>query len=59
MQVIYRCTPMLCSWSPLQRFENRDLFMEVSTRLENMAKDFITQHGWQHSRRIEANGAID
>jgi hypothetical protein len=50
---------MFRSWSPLQRFEDRDLFMEVSTRLKNMANDFMTQHGWQHSRKIEANGAID
>jgi hypothetical protein len=55
----HRCTTMFRSWSPLQRFEDRDLFMEVSTRLKNMANDFMTQHGWQHSRKIEANGAID
>jgi hypothetical protein len=44
MQVIYRCTAMLRSWPPLQRFEDLDLFMKVSTRLENTAKEFITQH---------------
>jgi hypothetical protein len=52
MQVIYRCTALLRSWSSLQRLEDRDLFTEVSTRLEETAKDFITQHGWLHSRRI-------
>jgi hypothetical protein len=55
LQVVYRVTALLRSWSPLQRLEDRDLFMEVSTRLENTAKEFISQHGWQHNRRIEAN----
>jgi hypothetical protein len=54
MQVIYRSTAMLRLWSPLQRLEDRDLFMEVSTRLENSAKEFIIQHGWLHSLRIAA-----
>jgi hypothetical protein len=35
MQVIYRCTALLRSWSSLQRLEDRDLFMEVSTRMED------------------------
>jgi hypothetical protein len=52
MQVIYRCTALLRSWSSLQRLEDRDLFTVVSSRLEETAKDFITQHGWLHSRRI-------
>ena len=47
MQVIYR------SWSPLQRIEDRELFTEVSTWLEDTAKDFITRHGWRHDLRIE------
>lgn len=52
MQVIYRCTATLRSWSSLQRVENRDLFMEVSTRLEDTASDIFIQHGWQHNLRI-------
>jgi hypothetical protein len=31
LQVIYRCTGILCLWSPLQQVENGDLFMEVYT----------------------------
>jgi hypothetical protein len=54
MQVIHRSTATLRLWSSLQRVEDRDLFMEVSTRLENTAKDFIIQHGWLHSLRIAA-----
>jgi hypothetical protein len=42
MQVIYRCTTLLRSWSSLQKMENRDLFSEVSTRLKNSAKEFIS-----------------
>jgi hypothetical protein len=45
MQVIYRCTTLLRSWSPLHRLEDCDIFTEVSTRLKNMAKKFISQHG--------------
>ena len=41
MQVIYRSTALLHSWSSLQRTENQDLFMEVSTRLKDTAKEFI------------------
>jgi hypothetical protein len=52
MQVIYRSTATLRLWSPLQRLEDRDLCMEVSTRLENTAKEFIFQHGWQHNRHL-------
>ena len=40
MQVIYRTTATLRSWSQLQRVGHRDLFMEVCTRLEDMAKTF-------------------
>jgi hypothetical protein len=29
LQVIYKYTSMLRSWSPFQRMENQDLFMEV------------------------------
>lgn len=59
MQVIYRCTNLLFSWSPLQCLEDRDLFMELTTWLKNTDKEFIFQHGWLHSCRIEANGASD
>jgi hypothetical protein len=52
LQVIYRCTALLRSWSSLQRLEHKDLFTEVSVRLETTAKDYIIQHGWQHSLRI-------
>ena len=31
---------------------HRDLFMEVCTRLEDTARDFLSQHGWQHNLRI-------
>ena len=52
MQVIYRATARLRSWSRLQRVGHLDLFMEVCTRLENTARDFLSQHGWQHNLRI-------
>jgi hypothetical protein len=52
LQVIYRCTSMLRLWSPLQRIENVDLFMEVYTRLEAMARDNFPPHGWPHNLRI-------
>jgi hypothetical protein len=55
LQVVYRATALLRSWSPLQRLEDRDLCTEVSTLLENTAKEFISQHGWQHNRRLQAN----
>jgi hypothetical protein len=45
MQVIYPSTAMLRSWSPNQRLEDRDLFTEVSTQLENTVMEFISQHG--------------
>jgi hypothetical protein len=49
MQVIYLCTAFLRSWPYLQRMENRDLFMEVSTRLDDMARDIFIQYGWQRN----------
>ena len=52
MQVIYRTTATLRSWSQLQRVGHRDLFMEVCTRLEDTARDFLSRHGWQHNLRI-------
>jgi hypothetical protein len=54
LQVIYRCTGILCLWSPLQRMENRDLFMEVCTQLKATARDTFFLHGWPHNLRIEA-----
>ena len=45
MQVIYRTTTTLRSWSQLQRVGHRDLFMEVCTRLEDTARDFLSLHG--------------
>jgi hypothetical protein len=53
LQVIYRCIGTLRLWSPLQRMKNRDLFMEVCTRLEATARDIFSLHGWQHNLRIE------
>jgi hypothetical protein len=52
LQVINRCTVTLRLWSPLQRLENRDLFMEVCTRLEATARDIFSPHGWPHNLRI-------
>lgn len=42
LQVIYRCTAILRSWVPLQRVEHRDLFTKVSSRLEDAARDIIS-----------------
>ena len=53
LQVIYRCTALLRSWSSLQRVENKDLFTEVCARLEETAKDFFSRHRWRHDLRIE------
>jgi hypothetical protein len=39
LKVIYRCTGILRLWLTLERIEHRDLFMEVCTRLEAMARD--------------------
>ena len=52
MQVIHRCTSLLHSWSIAQRWEFRDLFMEVSARLETTARDIFIQHGWRSDFRI-------
>ena len=51
-QIIYRSTATLRSWSLLQRVEHHDLFTEVCTKLEDTARDFLSQHGWQHNLRI-------
>ena len=45
LQVIYRCTALIRSWSPLQHVGQRDLFMKVSTWLEASARDIFTQRG--------------
>jgi hypothetical protein len=54
LQVIYRCTGILRLWSPLQRMDHRDLFMEVCTQLEATARREIlfSLHGWPHNLRI-------
>ena len=56
MQIIFRTTAILRTWVPLQRVEHRDLLLEVSTRLEDTARDFLSQHGWQHNLRIGPPG---
>jgi hypothetical protein len=53
LQVIYRCTALLRSWIPLQSVEHRDFFMEVSSRLEDTARDIFSQHGWQRDLRLD------
>jgi hypothetical protein len=45
LQVLYRCTCTLRLWSPLRRMENRDLFMEVYTRLEATMGDIFPHMG--------------
>ena len=52
MQVIFRCAHYLREWSILQHPAHRDLFMEVCSRLEQVARDVFTRHGWQHNLRI-------
>jgi hypothetical protein len=36
-------------------FEDHDRFTEVCIGLEDMAKEFITQHRWQYNRKIDAS----
>ena len=52
LQVLYRCTGILRSWSTLQRAEYRGLFTEACVRLEKVARDIFTQHGWPLDLRI-------
>jgi hypothetical protein len=52
LQVIYKCTGVLRLWSPLRRMKNHDLFTEVCTRLEAMARDTFSLYGWPHNLRI-------
>ena len=53
LQVLYRCTGILRSWSILQRVEYRGLFMEAGARREAVARDIFIQHGWPRDLRIE------
>ena len=46
MQVLYRGTSILRSWSTLQRGGDRDLCTEACARLEQVARDIFSQHGW-------------
>ena len=46
MQVIFRCAHYLPDWSILHRLVHRHLFMEVCSRLEQVARDVFTRHGW-------------
>ena len=53
LQVIFRCTQLLRMWSMLQRPENQPLFKAVCMRLEQVAMEVFSQHGWQHNLRID------
>jgi hypothetical protein len=44
---LFICFAMLRLWLPLQHVVHRNLFTEVSTRLEDTARDIFFQHGWQ------------
>jgi uncharacterized membrane protein YqjE len=44
LQVIYICAAIACSWSTMQRVENRGLFTEVYTRLKDTARDTSSIH---------------
>jgi hypothetical protein len=48
----YRCTATPLSWLPLECVEHRDLYIELSTLLENTARDIFIQNGWQCNLRI-------
>ena len=52
LQVLYRCTSILRTWSTLQRVGHQDLFTEACARLEEVASDIFSQHGWPLDRRI-------
>src|SRR4051812_33142524 len=45
LQVIYRATVVLRSWTSLQRMEFRNLFAEDCRRLEDTARDIFSRHG--------------
>jgi hypothetical protein len=55
MQVIFHCARLLQEWSALQRQEYQHLYVQVCSRLEQVARDVFTLHGWQHSLRLEAS----
>jgi hypothetical protein len=42
MMIIYQCKTLVCLWSPLQSVEYRNLFIKVSTRLEDTASDIFS-----------------
>ena len=46
------CTRVFRSCSPLQRVNNRDIFMEMSTRLQETTRNIFTQHRWLIYRLI-------
>ena len=54
MQVIFQCAHLLREWSILQKPEHRDLYMAVCSRLEQVAKDISSHHGWRHNRLLIA-----
>jgi len=49
MQVIYCCPHWLRTWSTLHRTEYQSLFKAVCMRLERVASEVFTQHGWHHN----------
>jgi hypothetical protein len=51
--LINRCTTFPHSWLSLQLLNNRDVFMEVSTRIEATPTDNFIQHGWYHDLRVD------
>ena len=53
LQVLYRCTCILLSWSILQRVEYQGLFMEACAQLEAVVTDISIQHGWPRDLCIE------
>ena len=53
LQVIFRYTQSLHTWSMLQLPEYQPLLMAVCTRLEQVATEVFSQHGWQHNLRID------
>src|SRR3954462_15136813 len=53
LQVIYRATAFLRSWTSLQCMEFRDLFVEECTRLEDTVRDTFSRHGWPRDLWID------
>ena len=52
LQVIFRCTYLLRTWSTPQQANYQPLFKVVCTRLEQVAMEVFAQHGWQRNLRI-------